>query len=210
VTEANKDNPTITTTVSIKVIYKEPLNLQKDHFSTGWNMISFADLSDAITNKTFLPGTYKIRKYDPVSNGYIKGESAEFSLIPGAGYWIKIDNADKIAGLRYAQNQTSTTEIPVAKGWNLLGNPYQSDLPLSNLIVKYKNGTTKKYADAIAKKEVSGYAWSWEASANKYFFVAINPDKYKTTAHKQTVVNSFRGFWTIINSDQISSMIMNK
>ena len=210
VTEANKDDPAVTTTASVKVIYKEPLNLQEDHFSTGWNMISFADLSDAITNKTFLPGTYKIRKYDQASNSYIKGESAEFSLVPGAGYWIKIDNSDKITGLRYAQNQTSATEISVAKGWNLLGNPYQSDLPLSNLVVKYKNGTTKKYADAINNKEVSGYAWSWEASQNKYFFVAINPDKYKTNAHKQTVVNSFRGFWIIVKSDQISSIIMNK
>lgn len=210
ITVASKVNPNLSTTKSIKVIYRKPLILPKNRFSIGWNMVSFADLSTAITNRTLLPDTFRIRKYDAVSNSYIKGENNDIPLTPGEGYWIKIDDVDKIDGLKYALNQSSSTELSVAKGWALLGNPYQTDLPMSKLSIRYKNGSINSYSDAIAKKEVSGYAWSWEASSKQYLFIAIDPNNYKTTAQKQTVINSYRGFWIIVKSDQISSIIINR
>lgn len=208
--ESNKEDASINSTAKIKIIYKQPLNLVPANFSSGWNMISFPDLSAAITDKALLPGTYKIRSYSGESNSYIKGEANDIILTPGTGYWIKIDNVNNIAGKRYALNQKSSIEISVTKGWNLLGNPYQSDFPLSNLIVRYKDGSTRPYVDVVARNEISGYAWSWESSSKEYFCITLNPDKYKTSAHKQTVINPYRGFWIIVKSDQISGMIFNK
>ena len=180
------------------------------YFSNGWNMSSFPDLSAGVTNNTLLPITYKIRKYDAATNSYIKGENSNITLTPGAGYWIKVDNVNNVAGRGYVLNQVPSTEIATTKGWNLLGNPYQSNLPLSNLVVKYKNGSTQSYEEAINQKKVSGYAWSWEASSEQYLFIAIYPDRYNTDASKQTAIYPFRGFWMIVNSDEVGSIIINR
>ena len=175
-------------------------------------MVSFPDLT-TITNDALGLSTgngFKLRRYDGGSNSYKKGDDGNMSLTQGAGYWLKVDDTNKINGLSYPLNQTSSTEVSTTKGWNLLGNPYQSDLPLSNLSVKYKDGTTRSYADAIARKDVSGYGWSYEGSEKKYYFIAIDPNKYKTTAPKNTVIKPFRGFWMIVKSDQISGVILIK
>ncbi len=189
------------------VITPPQLTLSSSNFSAGWNMISFPDLSNAISSGDLLPGTYQIRKYDGASNSYL---SNNITLTPGTGYWIKVDDVNSVNGKKYALNQTTSSEIAVTKGWNLLGNPFQTELPYSNLQVKYKDGSTKSYAEAITRKEVSGYAWSWEASDQKYYFIAMTPDKYKTASPKSTVIKPFRGFWMIVKSDTISSIVMNK
>lgn len=189
------------------------LNLSPLNFSTSWNMVSFPDTSGEVNNDVLglvTSNGFKIRSYNGSSNSYQKGDITPLVLTPGKGYWLYTDGPNKVSALEYPLTQTSSTNINVTKGWNLLGNPYQSDLPLSNLKVKYKDGSTRSYQDAIDRKEVSGYAWSWEASSKQYNFIAINPNNYKTDAHKQTVINSYRGFWMIVKSDQVSAIILNR
>jgi hypothetical protein len=175
-------------------------------------MVSFPDLT-SITNEGLglrLSDGFKLRSFNGTANSYTKGDNGAMSLTPGLGYWLKIDDTSKITGLRYALDQKSSTQISTTKGWNLLGNPYQSDLPLSNLQVKYKDGKTRTYAEAIARKEVAGYVWSYEASEKKYYFIAINPNNYKTGSPKSTTIKPFRGFWNIVKSDQVSGIVLNR
>lgn len=213
-TATNIDNnpaPAVGPSATFDVGYVVPqLYLSPAVFSTGWNMISFPDLSAAITSNTLLPEIYKTRSYDGASNSYIKGENSDITLTPGAGYWIRADDPNSVAGRRYNLNQISSTEINTTFGWNLLGNPYQTNLPLSQLAVRYQNGSTGSYADAINQKKVSGYGWSWEASASQYYFIAINPNNYSTSATKQTYINPFRGFWMIVKSSDVKSIIINR
>lgn len=179
-------------------------------FSANWNMVSFPYLKSLLGKG--LPSGYKIRKYNPSTNKYENLEGTDANLVPGAGYWIKIDDPAKFDNFKYESQDLSSLEMPVSKGWSLLGNPFDANLPLTNLTVKYKDGSTRSYQDSIKRKEVSGYVWSYESKANpkQYYFVAINPDNYKTTAHKETYIAPFRGFWMIVKSDQISSIVMNK
>ena len=107
-------------------------------------------------------------------------------------------------------HQVTSTEIPVTYGWNLLGNPYQSNLPLANLRVKYKNGTTQSYEEAINDKNVAGYVWNWNASSKQYIFIAIHPERYDTGAPKQTFVSPYQGFWLLTSNRNISSIILNR
>jgi hypothetical protein len=123
---------------------------------------------------------------------------------------MKVDDTNNINGIKYPLNQTNSTTISTTKGWNLLGNPYQSDLPISNLQVKYKDGGTRSFQDAINRKEVAGYTWSYDASSKQYNFISTNPDKYKTTAPKSTAIKPFRGFWMIVKSDGVSEVVLNK
>lgn len=186
------------------------ISLLSTNFSNGWNMSSFPDLSSGVLSNTLLPDTYKIRQYNGATNTYIKGENSNITLTPGTGYWIRADDANSISGRSYTQNQVSSVEIPVTYGWNLLGNPYQSAIPLSNLRVKYINNTTQSFEDAINDSRVVGYVWSWEKSLNQYIFIAIHPDRYNTSATKQTSINPYRGFWLLTRFRDISSIIINR
>jgi hypothetical protein len=150
---------------------------------------------------------FKLRSYNGGTNSYAK---TDISLTPGAGYWLKVDSTNNINGIKYPLNQTNSTTISTTKGWNLLGNPYQSDLPLSNLQVKYKDGTTRSYQDAVNRKDVAGYTWSYDASSKSYTLISTNPDKYKTTAPKSTVIKPFRGFWMIMKSGQVSGIMFHR
>jgi hypothetical protein len=98
----------------------------------------------------------------------------------------------------------------VTYGWNLLGNPFLTDFPISNLRVKYKNGTTRSFEDALNDRHVAGYVWSWEASLSQYLFAAIHPERYNTSASKQTYIAPFRGFWLLSENSDVDTIILNQ
>lgn len=211
VTAASPIDPSVISTKTVLVIYKEPVVLPPGEYAKGWNMVSFPDLVSGITNES-LPNSYLLREYNNESNNYNKGEVSAITLTPGIGYWMKIDNTKKIANLKYAKEAKNEIETGVRQGWNLLGNPYTSDLPLSNLAVKYKDGSTKTFSEAVSDKDVAGYGWSWENTADpkQYYFIAINPDNYETSAQKKTSVAPYHGFWIIVKSDQISNIFIKR
>ena len=211
ITESNKSDANVTSTVSIKVVYKESITLRKDNYANGWNMVAFPYIKDSFTGGT-LPSTFKIRKYNPSTNAYDNLEGTNTPLTSGLGYWVKIDDINKIDNFRYISDKASSKTIAVSKGWNFLGNPFDSNLPLANLSIKYKDGATRSYAEAIERREVAGYVWSYESRADpkQYYFVAIDPDRYRTTAHKETFISPLRGFWLIVKSEEVSQIIMNK
>ena len=211
ITEGNKSDSSVTSTASIKVVRKESFTLSKDSYATGWNMVSFPLLGGGIISR-YLPPSFVVRRYDQASNSYDKLEGTDTSLTSGLGYWVKIDDVNKLDNFKYELGNASSVSVPVGKGWNFLGNPFDSNLPLSNLIVKYKDGGTVSYEEAVRRKDVSGYVWSYESKADpkQYYFVAIEPDKYRTSAHKETFISPFRGFWMIVKSDGIGEIIMNK
>ncbi len=186
------------------------IHLSPTNFSKGWNMSSFPDLSAGVTSNTLFPNAYKIRKYDAANNSYIKGENSNITLTPGAGYWIKIDDVNEISGRSYNSNQVSSTEIPVNYGWNLLGSPYQTNIPLSNLSVKYKDGTNQTYEEAVNSKNVAGYVWNWNGSIKRYVFITIYLDRYGTDAPKKDYISPYEGFWLLAFSHDISSIILNR
>jgi len=208
ISEANLDDPSKTSTATLYVTYKEPLNLNSSNFTSGWNMVSFPDGS-GVTDRSLLPNTFKVRKYEPVINNYERSEDGEISLSPGEGFWIKVDDVSKITGLRYPLAATNTVGVSASKGWNFLGNPFQSDLQVSSLSVEYKDGSTIAFSEAVSRKDVAGYLWTYEID-KQYYLAAINPLKYKTSAPTKTFISPFRGFWMIVKSDQVNRIIMNK
>lgn len=217
--EISATNASGTTTKAINVIYKESVILPPDSFGKGWNMVSFPDLASSVSSD-IVSGTQKIRQFVDKTTGYVKGENTPFTLTPGAGYWMNVLDLNALSSIRYDKVAKTSVEIPVKQGWNLLGNPFDGEFPVNNMILKYKDGSTRTYAEAIESKtvvnyvrkatEVIGYTWSWNQNADRWDFVAINPDNYNTSATKKTGVEPYRGFWMLIVSGQISSIIMNK
>ena len=206
----NPIDPRFESTIQFKITRKEPLYLDSTNFSTGWNMVSFPD-GDDITNKLFLPDSFKVRRYNSSINGYDKSENGEMSLSPGSGFWVKIDDINKIIGLRYPLKTANIVKTSVTKGWNFLGNPFQTNLPIGNLSVEYKDGSSVSFAEAVSRKEVAGYLCSYESTSNKqYYLVAADPSRYRTSAPSKTYISPFNGFWMIVKSDQVNKIIMSK
>lgn len=212
ITEADQIDSSAATTVNFTVYRSDSVSLNDNKFANGWNMVAFPDISENSALASILPESFRVRKYISANNRYEKFEESKNTPSIGDGYWVKIDDKTKINSVRYSYNSQNSITVPVSKGWNLLGNPFQSDLPLANLRVKYKDGTSKSFTDAVQKKEVYGYAWSWEAAEKNYHFISTDPNRYKTEANipKESTIKSYRGFWLIINSDRISDIIMNK
>lgn len=209
--EANVSDAEVTANLNFTVIYKPPLNLQRQSFAAGWNLVSFPD-GGAITNKTLLPDSFKLRQYLIASNNYLKGETNTISLSAGKGFWMKINSLSGIESLRYALETKSQVTTSLNSGWNLLGNPFRSNLLITNLSFKHRNDSSISFAEAVNRNEVAGYAWVYEntASPKQYYLITANPDRYKTSAIKKTYIAPFRGFWFFVRSSQINSVTMNK
>jgi hypothetical protein len=196
---------------SINVGRDETIVPPSQSFASGWNMVTFPMIDESSLG-SILPSTFKVRRFNSSSNKYDKAEEVEVKPIPGQGYWMKIDDIAKIDSVKYKSTSATSTSVPVAKGWNLLGNPFLSDLQIANLNIRYKNGSVKSFADAVKSKDIAGYAWSWEGTANpkQYYFISNDPNRYKTSAHKQTFISSYRGFWIVIKKDEVAEVIINQ
>jgi uncharacterized repeat protein (TIGR01451 family) len=84
--------------------------------------------------------------------------------VPGKGYWAKFDEATTIFTSGDLPDDTRPFEIPVKKGWNIIGNPWLLDLNWdANAIQVMVNGQTKALKDASSV--VEPYAWRWDGSA---------------------------------------------
>lgn len=205
---SNPFNSAMRSDATIQVTRKKSYVLNSNNFSNSWNMVSFPYLASLISKN--LPTGYKIREYNSAANSYDNLEGTDTALGVGVGYWIKIDDTSKFNDFRYEAQSSPSIEMSVIKGWNFLGNPFDTELPLANLSVKYKDGTVRSYVEAIARRDLVGYVWSWEASSKEYFLVAINPNHYRTSAKKTNNISPFRGFWALVKSDNVDGMLMNK
>lgn len=73
-------------------------------------------------------------------------------------------------------------ELPLAKGWNLLGVPYESGIPLAALRITL-DGKTESYAAAVERK--------WVGGVNALVNGALTP----LAAEGKATLEPWRGYW---------------
>jgi hypothetical protein len=103
-------------------------------FEAGWNLVSFpidAFPAKAVLNLSDDVAVPQIFQYHQ-SRLLSPGEAEDVDLQAGLGYWLHLDApADlDVDGAPILPGQT--VEVPLAEGWNLLGNPYDQNLPLGD------------------------------------------------------------------------------
>jgi subtilisin family serine protease len=92
----------------------------------------------------------------------------------GLGYWVKVTAQTPLV-LRGDPVLTPNYRIPVAKGWNMVGNPYVSPVGLATL--QYQVGSqTLPLAQAVQKGWLKGtvYAFAAGQSSSGYVQLPIN------------------------------------
>ncbi len=103
-----------------------PTELTYD-FDAGWQLVSHVWEADAPSaSEIFGPGTSLVE--------YMPSQVYEPTLFysQGNGYWANLPEAYQTTNSGDINNEEVTVEIH--QGWNLLGNPYPSEIDLSSLI----------------------------------------------------------------------------
>ena len=91
--------------------------------SPGWNLISVPVPLPVAS----IPGLLFVYGYHDVSSW-----SVPMTLLPGEGYWVQVQNAVTVL-LTGTPETTAPVTLTYLAGWQLLGNPFDVPLPISNI-----------------------------------------------------------------------------
>jgi dipeptidyl aminopeptidase/acylaminoacyl peptidase len=134
--------------------------------SAGLKMVSLPVISEINDPKqVFGFDGDKWAWYDPATKQYVRYPATPaFTLQVGKGFWARFGQ-EVIPNVRGdLPDDTRPFEIPVKKGWNIIGNPWLVELNWdANAIQVRINGQTKALKDASSI--VEPYAWRWDGSA---------------------------------------------
>ena len=88
--------------------------------SSGWNLISVSVPLPVAS----IPGLLFVYGYHDVW-------SVPMTLLPGEGYWVQVQNA--VTVLLTGTPETAPVALTYLAGWQVLGNPFDVPLPISNI-----------------------------------------------------------------------------
>jgi len=172
-------------TVTIQVIKRHELDIK-----THWNLISIP-YSEPI-QKTSIIVRYSGNNYtwdQAVTNGYILSvlydwdrtgqqyadPSSTTTLLPGRGYWCWAYYDCEFFIWSDAVDPTGHITDLKSK-WNIMGLPYETPLPITDLLVVY-NGNTYTWNQAVANQIILGFVYGWDRTTQVYTLeTAFNPD----------------------------------
>lgn len=166
-------------------------------FQAGFQLVSIpfvtrGALSDILAN---LPSAYQARRWNP--------QREQYELIDvvrqGEGFWLYLPSDS--AAIQYnasaiafpSQVFTQSISVPVAKGWNQLGNPYPYPLQLGQVVVVAASNPRQSlsFQEAANAGVLRGVIYYWDEFSQEYKFVS-DPG---------TLLLPHRGYWIKFNED---------
>ena len=169
----------------------------------GYTMISFPLVPATSDVQTLLGGILgnPVELYWWSSTGLGDGGTfvTESNIVPGYGYFLKsnIDTATlNITGVAVTDaNRT----IPLQLGWNMIGNPYPTEVLLRNTYIrKIDTGDLKSYENAVIAGWVSNAIYNYSGST------------YEFTLYADAVLKLWQGFWLAVLQNGQYEMIIYK
>ncbi len=140
----------------------------------GWNLIS-VPVEPRITKALTLLGddldVADIFQY--FGNNYYSASSKEgVDIQSGLGYWIYADEATQIDIDGVPSLPGQTVSVPLAKGWNLIGNPFESALTWGDNITIECGGQSLSLPAAIAAGRIGAKLFGYVPGSG---YSAIEP-----------------------------------
>ncbi|MCC7495629.1 MAG: Ig-like domain-containing protein [Fimbriimonadaceae bacterium] len=144
--------------------------------STGWDLARW-DSAAA-----------RFERYGPAA------DPADFAFLPGRGLWLRANQPLTLSVLGEAAPETPR-DLPLAAGWNALGNPYRTALPwdLAGLRVLIDGVDRGPLGDPALWSAVRPYAWIFDAAAGTHRLV-FGPE-LPGLSGGLTAVPPQHGFW---------------
>ena len=124
---------------------------------------------------------------------------AETNVVAGYGYMLKSDTANAVLNITGTAITDPSRAIPLQPGWNMIGNPYSSEVAIRNTYVRrVSTGELKSYEDAV----IAG--WLGNSIYN------FNGSTYDFSMYTDATLKLWQGYWvSILQGDQYE-LIMYK
>ena len=166
-------------------------------FAYGWQLMS---VPFAFNNPTLsyvfglTPGTYSAKYWNGTANVNLS------QLTPGRGFWMYIisgptwqhpqpfylvSDAAIVGEAIGTGKQVQEQEIKLAKGWNMIGNPFVYPMYWRQVLVWYGTPLRLTLDEAVAKGWLDSTLFAW------------NTDKwdYDILRDSSTMLNAWKGYW---------------
>ncbi|MDR3709347.1 MAG: protease pro-enzyme activation domain-containing protein [Capsulimonadaceae bacterium] len=110
----------------------------------------------------------KLAVFEPTSNSYDITPNGKASAITlGVGYWARFPQAVTFTSVGTAAPTASPFAISIAKGWNMIGDPFNETIPLASLTFG-SSSTSFASATSGSSPIVYGTFWSYSTSSGSY------------------------------------------
>jgi subtilisin family serine protease len=135
-------------------------------------------------------GDLKLARWDPETVNAVKHkyypDSFVNNLLPGEGYFVKLDSGTIIEALNgYPAPTDSDFEIQLKKGWNQIGDPFPNNIEWNSVNVRDGKGTTRSMMDAVNNEIIKSGPW-------KYL-----DGNYELS----TILEPWEGYWVRVSED---------
>jgi hypothetical protein len=176
ITITAKDSAGNTASDSLKV---NVLERTPDDEWTSVAMVSLPIIPDE-TDPKLVVGFYSnaLAMFDTASNSYILYPDDLTWLdpaneTPGRGFWARFGSTyQQPTGMIPSQTQDAT--IHLKPGWNMVGNPFVSNVTWDSSKIEVEYMSTRLALNK-ANDLVGNYAWGWDATAGSYYLVYDAP-----------------------------------
>lgn len=109
----------------------------------------------------------------------------------GQGYWARFPQAVSLDAAGAVAPTTGPFSIPLAKGWNMIGDPFLSPVNMSSLMVQEISGTQYTFAQANQAGLVRATLYSYPANATAYSSQTSGP------------IEPYVGYWVLAGQNCI-------
>jgi hypothetical protein len=133
----------------------------------GWNLISVplepentdarAQLGDDMRNPAIYQ-YYNLEYYNPDS-------AQRVDIQAGLGYWIYADSAVDVDFEGAPTNPAEPLDVPLARGWNLIGNPFATPVAFDDTLAVVSDGRAMPLSEAAAAGLVEARIFRYNTQA---------------------------------------------
>ncbi len=161
--------------------------MQSHTFQGGVRLVTMpATPSDPGLSVSDVFGTNLIVAWDPARQRYVylnaPPDDPLFTIAPGCGFWVFFSEETTVSFLGNALRGGMSFEKSVSPGWNIIGNPWRTDMPWTSL-------------SGSPDGSIAGMGWIYDPETG---YVIVNSTGGLNAA---TSVPAYQAFWILAGSD---------
>ena len=157
-------------TILSKKVGSAEIVKQNRIFPKGWALFSVPlELNDTDIRTQLGQELKNITVYQYDGGNFYTPQSKEsVDIQAGIGYWLYTDKDIELQLSGAEVKDSSLIIVPLKEGWNLIGNPFSTDLEFGNNISLQKNGSTVVLSEAIKLGWIDGVFYYYDKNAGRY------------------------------------------
>lgn len=157
-------------------------------FQAGLQMISAPSDYTGLSFSQYLSNSSLVLAvWDPADSEYVTSPTSPANtIVPGQGYWVRVPDSSTLSLWDVGSDTTTTAaiDVPLAQGWNMIGDPMSVVAPASGLQVKV-GATTYTYANA----NLAGIV------GENFYTYQPGDSAYEVLPASSGTLQPFEGYW---------------